>query len=201
MDLVELSRLLHNLLRLGTIASVDAAAARCTVATGQLVTRPIPWLTARAGDAGTWWAPSIGEQVLLLSPGGDLDCAVALPAIVSTTHPRPDGADGAHVVHYPDGALISYDPAAHQLTATLPSGGTADITADGGVHITGDTTITGKLHVTDTTQLDATLTVDADADISGTATAQTDVVGGGISLKNHKHSGVQSGASLTGPPQ
>lgn len=201
MDLVELNRLLHNLLRFGVVESVDHDGGTCTVRTGALITRSMPWLVQRAGDARTWWAPSVGEQVVLLCPGGDTTRGVVQPAIYSNAAPRPAGSDTAQVTTYPDGAVISYDPASHQLTGTLPAGGKVDITADGGVHITGDTTITGKLTVTDATDLGATLHVAADVTVDTTVTAETDVVGGGISLKGHKHGGVQSGGSLTGAPQ
>ena len=189
MDLVELNRLLHNLLRFGVVESVDHAGGTCTVRTGALVTKPMPWLVQRAGDARTWWAPSVGEQVLLLCPGGDTARGVVQPAIYSNAAPRPAGSDTAQITSYPDGAQVSYDPSTHQLVASLPAGGTASIAAPGGVQITGDTTITGKLHITDDVTFDTKLT------------AADDVIGGGISLKNHKHSGVQSGGSLTGAPQ
>lgn len=193
--LADLSRRLANLIRLGTIAEVDYAAKRCTVKTGDLLTAPLPWIAMRAGDAVTAWAPSIGEQVVLLSPSGDPSAAVALPAIYSDSFPCPEGGDTAKVTLYPDGACITYDPATHQLDALLPEGGKANVTAPGGLHITGDTTITGKLHATDTATFDASVTV------GDKLTAQTDVVGGGISLKSHKTTGVQPGSGLSGGPQ
>lgn len=201
MDLVELNRLLHNLLRFGVVESVDHAGGTCTVRTGALVTRPVPWLVQRAGDARTWWAPSVGEQVILLCPGGDTARSVVQPAIYSNAAPRPTGSDTAHVTQYPDGAVVSYDPEAHQLTAVLPAGGTVAVTADGGVRITGDTTITGKLTVTDATDLGSTLHVADDVTVDATLTASTDVVGGGKSLKTHKHTGVQTGGGVSGAPQ
>lgn len=185
----DLSRRLANLIRLGTIAEVDHAAARCTVSTGGLLTTPLPWIVQRAGDARHRWAPSKGEQVLLLSPSGDLAAAVVLPAIYSDSAPCPDGSDNADVTVYPDGARIAYDPTTHQLDAHLPAGGKANVIADGGLAITGDTTITGALHVT--------------KDITGDTkiTAQDDIVGGGISLKKHKTTGVSPGSGLSGDPQ
>jgi phage baseplate assembly protein V len=197
-QLVEISRLLHNLLRFGTVASVDHAAGTCTVATGELVTRPMPWLVQRAGDARTWWAPSIGEQVVLLCPGGDTARGVVQPAIYSHSAPRPTGSDTAKTTHYPDGAVVSYDPEAHQLTATLPDGGKVNMTASGGVAITGDTTITGKLTVTKDTELGAKLHVASDVTVDTTLTASTDVVGGGKSVKGHKH---PETGTVTGAPQ
>ena len=45
------------------------------------------------------------------------------------------------------------------------------------------------------------VTIKSDVTVNGTLTATTDVVGGGISLKSHVHSGVTSGSSNTGTPQ
>ncbi len=190
MDTPDLARRLENLLMLGTVAAVDHAAARCRVQVGELLTTAVPWLVDRAGGARTWWAPSVGEQVLLLSPGGDPARAVVLPAIYCTAHPAPEGAaDTAHVTTYDDGAVIAYDPAQHQLTATLPAGGKASLVAPAGVQITGDVDITGKLHVTDDVTVDTTLT------------ATTDVIVAGIKLKTHTHTGVTAGTGVTGGPQ
>ncbi|WP_082814689.1 phage baseplate assembly protein V [Collimonas fungivorans] len=46
------------------------------------------WVTHRAGDARTWWSPSVGEQVVLLLPGGDLTAGVILQAVYSDAFPR-----------------------------------------------------------------------------------------------------------------
>lgn len=45
------------------------------------------------------------------------------------------------------------------------------------------------------------LTVNADITVNGKIDATGDVTGSGISLKSHKHGGVQSGGSTTGGPQ
>ncbi len=63
---------------------------------------------------------------------------------------------------------------------------------DGTVELDADTTITVNSPTTNWT---------GDINVTGTVTATTDVVGGGISLNSHTHSGVQSGGSSTGGPQ
>lgn len=49
-------------------------------------------------------------------------------------------------------------------------------------------------------QSNGDVTIADNLDVGDTATAATDVLGGGISLKNHTHGGVQSGGSNTAPP-
>jgi hypothetical protein len=43
-------------------------------------------------------------------------------------------------------------------------------------------------------------TINGDVQVNGTLTASTDVIGGGKSLKTHKHGGVTTGAGQTGVP-
>lgn len=191
----ELQRQLGSLIRFGTVAELDLAAARCRVDTGEIRTDFIPWFVPRAGSTIEWSAPAVGEQVLLLSPGGDTHGAVALRGIYSDAFPAPASADTLHLVRFADGAVVEYDHAAHVLKGTLPAGGTAEITADGGVTIHGPLTVNGD------TQINGHAQVNGDADVSGTATAQTDVIGGGKSLASHLHTGVTSGGAVSGPPQ
>lgn len=178
----ELIRLAGDLIRLGVVAQVDLAAAHCTVAiTDDLITGPVPWL-AFAGALSVWAPPSIGEQVLVLCPEGDIASAVAVRGVFSDSRPAPAATEIFHA-KFGDGTIIAYDPAAHALSVTLAAGGTAAIVAPGGVTITGDVSITGNVAVT------------------GKVTATDDVKAGAISLKTHKHGGVQGGGAVSGVPQ
>jgi phage baseplate assembly protein V len=45
-----------------------------------------------------WWAPSEGEQVLVLALGGELDTAFVLPGIFSDDFPAPSvSADALYI--------------------------------------------------------------------------------------------------------
>ncbi len=177
-----------EVLRLGTIASVDLANATCTAQSGDIVTGDIPWIAQRAGNVRAWSPPSVGEQCLILAPEGDLAAALAIVGLYSDACPAPSADPNVSLIEYPDGAIIAYDHAAHALTATLPAGGTLAIDASGGVTIIGDTVIRGNA------------TIDGDLHVTGTVTADTDVLGGGISLKSHKHGQVQAGSAQSGAP-
>lgn len=155
-----------DLVRLGAIASVDLAAARVTVACGEVSSPPCPWLEM-AGGFRSWIPPVVGEQVLLLCPEADIAGAVVLRGLYSTAHPAPR-SDTVLRFSTPDGATFDYDPDAHALTIALPAGGSIDL--------------------------------DGDLNVTGTITATEDVVGGGKSLKTHKHGGVQAGGAQTGVP-
>lgn len=185
----------HNLLQLGTVADVDHGRGVCRVACGDILTDWAPWFVPRAGQTIEWSAPTAGEQVLLLCPDGDMGSALVLRGLYSDSFPQPANGEAEHLTVYPDGARIRYDHQSHALTALLPSGGTAEITADGGVTVNGPLTVNGDSTFNGDTQ------TNGDAGVSQTLTAQTDCIGGGKSLKGHRHIGVTSGGAVSGPPQ
>jgi len=185
----ETRRRLSNLIRLGTILVVDHGRARCRVQTDGNQTDWLPWITPRTGLSIEWSAPGVGEQVIVLSPEGELTGAVVLRGLYCTAFPPPSNVANAHVRVYPDGAVIEYDHASHALTAVLPAGGTAVLTATGGITLNGPLTVNGDT------------ALNGNAAVSQTLTAQTDVIGAGVSLKGHVHGGVKGGPDSTGPPQ
>ena len=173
MDLNEITRLLLNLIRKGSVKEVDHAAKKCRISTGDSDTNWIPWITLRAGATRTWSPPTVGEQVLLFCPGGDAADGVALCGIYSDNGTAPSESPSLHVVQFPDGAVIQYDHQAHALSVNLP-GGTISIESTGGVTINAS---------------------------GGNVVVNGDVVADGISLKNHVHGGVVPGPANTGKPK
>lgn len=187
---------LVNLIRYGTVATVDVATARLVASVGGLTTKPIPWLAPRAGATRTWSPPSPGEQVLVLSPGGNLGAAIALMGIFYDAFAKPDDATADNVViAFGDGAVLLYDQATHLLKGALPAGGCVELTAPGGFRLVGDVDVNGQLHVTQAARFDATLHTAQDI------TSDADVKAGAISLRNHPHGQVQPGGGVSGKPQ
>ena len=121
--LAEIERLLANLIRVGTVAALVAAAARVTVDVGGLTTDWLPWIVRRAGATRTRSAPRPGEQVLVLVPYGDLAQAVVLPALHQDAHPAPAASQDIERITYPDGSTVDYDSAQGQLTVTVAAAG------------------------------------------------------------------------------
>lgn len=182
-------------IRLGRVVSVDLAQGTCIVALGdpdaaegEAESPALPWLAPRAGAIRVWFPPAEGEQVLVLCPEGDLAGAMVLGGLFCAANPRPDSTARA-LIQFDDGAVFTYDPESHQADVTLPAGGSLSIIAPGGVTIEGDVVITGDVSI------DGAMTA------SQTVTGDEDVVGGGKSLKDHRHTGVQAGGSLSGAPQ
>lgn len=175
---------LDELIRFGTVAAVDLGAGRIVVDSGDVQTSNIRWVEGKAGKTRTWSPPSVGEQVLLLCPTGEIFGAIALRGVSQEAFPFP-GNSLRELIEFEDGAVIAYDPEAHHLDVTLPAGATAAIVARGGV-------------VIDAT--DGGLEIKGDLTVRGQVKADDDVIAGGISLQTHKHKGVQAGTAQTQEP-
>ncbi|MEO1852711.1 phage baseplate assembly protein V [Chromohalobacter sp.] len=167
-NVAELLRLIHNLIRLGTVDQVDHDAARVRVISGELVTDWLPWIEGRAGSTRDWDPPTEGEQVIVFSPGGDPAAGVVLTGLYRRAHPAP--ANSSDVWHrvFPDGAVLEYDHAAHHLRASLP--GSAGLTASGDVTVS----VGGAIEATTESTLTATAaggaTINANTVINGNLT-------------------------------
>lgn len=201
----EIMRILRNMIRTGVIVETDLDAGRCRVQTGGIQTDWLQWLTQRAGRSRTWWAPSVGEQVMILAVGGELDTAFVLPAIFSDDHPAPSASADALHIAFPDGAVIEYEPETGALTVSGIK--TADVTASESITATvpvvlvkADTRITldtpevvctNKL-ITGTLEVQKGGTMKGDITHSGGA-----LTSNGVQVDDHGHGGVQRGGSWT----
>ena len=140
--LAELERRLINLLRVGTIEQADYEAARVKVRSGELLTDWRIWLTHRASNDIDWWAPEVGEQVLLFSPCGDPAQAVVLPGIYQDAHPAPETSKDVRRTVFADGTVVEYNRAASAMlidcvgSLTLNCSGDITINSDGGFKVT-----------------------------------------------------------------
>lgn len=123
MNIVELTRLLHNLIRVGTIAEVDHGdpeadpprPPRVRVQSGGLLTDWLPWFERRAGTTRDWDPPTVGEQVMVFSPGGDPRAGIVLTGIFSDASPAPSSDPNVIGRWYPDGTHVEYDHENHRL--------------------------------------------------------------------------------------
>lgn len=93
------------------------------VQAGPIVTGWLPWATNRAGPDRDWRAPEVGEQVVVVSPGGDLEQGVVVGSLYRAAHPAP--ADSAEITRtvFKDGAVMEYDRQQHFWRLAVPAGG------------------------------------------------------------------------------
>ena len=181
-EVSELHRRLANMIMLGKVVDVsfETSIPRVKVAIGDLQTTWLPMLVQRAGNDVSFWSLEKGEQVLVLSPSGELTQGVVLGSINQKERPAiADHAD-VHRTQYGDGTVIEYDRKAHCLKAVLPSGGKAELVAKGGLTVTGDVKVIGNI-VSTKDVIDHTRSMKEDRAI----------------YNQHTHSGVLSGGSST----
>lgn len=175
MDKSDPAGLIGDILRLGRIASVDLETATAIVECGEITSPNIPW-TEWAGAFRTWSPPSVGEQILLLCPEGDIAGGIILRGLNCATFPTP-ASDENHQIFGTEGLIIKLTASGLEITAP------GDVSITGNVAIKGDVTIEGKAAAT------------------GLITSDADVNAGSVSLKTHIHTGVTAGAAISGPPQ
>lgn len=202
------NRRLENIVRFGTIKTINPSKPipRVIVNLGDIETPEIRCLNIRSGDDATWDMPSANEECVVISPCGDIGpTSFVLYGFYNDDHPAPSDDLNKKIRMFADGCVIAYDVAAHHLSAVLPSGGTAVLTADGGVTVNGDTTINGNLQVNGSTAMTGNNTVggsqlvQGSSHSSGTFSSDGDVTASSISLTGHTHPGDSGGT--TGGPQ
>lgn len=212
-DTTEILRRLENLIRLGTVEEVrHTRPARVRVKTGGVVTGWVTYAEQRAGETLTWNPPTIGEQVVLLSPGGDLSAAVAFTAVNQEQKPAPSDAANETVTVYPDGGTVKYDHASGAMSITGIK--SLYIEAADSVHIktqlitldapqsisTGKHTVEGLL--TYQAGMSGKNGGGNSTSITGDLTHQTgNLSSNGVVLHTHVHGGVLSGGSDTAGPK
>ncbi|WP_227732914.1 phage baseplate assembly protein V [Yersinia proxima] len=200
-----LTRLLANIIRIGIVSDVDLANGLCRVKIGNLETDWLNWLTLRAGRVSFWSAPSVGEQVMVLSIGGELTTGFVLPAIFSDANPAPSQSPDAIVITFPDGARFEYEPETSHLAVTGIA--TAVIEASESVTVTApNITCTASVKITlNTPEVECTnnlTTATLQVMQGGKMTGDIEHSGGqfssnGVVVDQHNHGGVQRGGDWT----
>jgi phage baseplate assembly protein V len=120
LSLPDMERRIANAIRYGTIMAVDLAKRRVRVKSGDIESTWLPWPAGRAGAGKRRWdPPEVGEQVVMLSPSGDLRQAAVIPGLYQDTHDSPSSSADKDHVTYGDGTTIEYDRGSHTLVVDL----------------------------------------------------------------------------------
>lgn len=126
----------------------------------------------RYGAYGFASRPKPGAAAIALFLGGNRNNGVVIATEDATC--RKKGLQPGEVALYTDEGDEIYFQRGHNIAIANNSGAAINLTISGNVTINNNGSVT----------------------VSGTG----DVVAGGISLKNHTHSGVQTGGGVSGPP-
>ncbi|MCX4025047.1 phage baseplate assembly protein V [Endozoicomonas sp. SM1973] len=162
--LTELERQLANLVLIATVSDVDFERSLVQATSAELVTGWLPWVTHRAANDVSYWAPEIGEQVVVLNPQGEPALGVVLPALYQNKFPALDQRPSIHRVMYADGAIVEYDREISRLVVQLPTAGTVHIVSPSGLSIEGDVYVEGQIKATQDI-IDHTRSMQGDRDI------------------------------------
>ncbi|MDA8444760.1 phage baseplate assembly protein V [Paracidovorax valerianellae] len=184
----EAARRIENLARMGTVMAVrHAKPARCRVHVGENTTDWLPWLAGRAaGKKGSdWWPPVVGEQCLVIAPGGDLAQGVVLLGAYSDQMDAPSDEAGVSRRQWTEREWAEY----RQQQYTVHTESRIVLEAGAGCRITmapdGITLQVGG----------AVLHIGPDR-----ITSTVDIVAQGVSAVEHVHSGVRVGNDNTQVP-
>jgi len=179
--LPDLERRQANAIRFGTVSAVDLAGARCKVRSGNIETAWLPWLAGRASGAKRRWdPPEVGEQVAVISPGGDLAQGLVLPGVYQSNAAAPSASADKDRTVYGDGTSVEYDRALRRLRVDF-----------------GGTSINATPSAITLTVGGVSLAVSA----SGVAISGGSVTHNGTNIGDtHTHGGVAPGPGNTGAP-
>jgi len=143
--LSDLAKRLSNIIRIGTIFEINVQTAKARVKIGELETDFLPWANANSGSNNSWNPPEIDEQVIILSPSGDLSQAVILPSIYKNNASNSD--QNIKSITYQDGSKISFNVSSGTLDLDLK--GDVTIKVVGNANIEGDNVnIKGSSNIT-----------------------------------------------------
>ena len=140
----DIERRLQNLIRVGTVHEINGDKASVDMGDGW-ITEALPWTVRRAHGDIEWWAPEVGEQVVVLSPGGVIEDGVIAWSLYQSDHPAPANSPDMHVVQYKNGASVTHNRATGDMVFDVKgafkvsAGGAVSIAAAGAVTLVGAT--------------------------------------------------------------
>lgn len=165
-----------------------AKPARCRVKLGDNTTDWLPWMAGRAAgkDGSAWWPPVVGEQCLVIAPGGELAQGVVLLGMYSDHMEAPADAAGVELQRWSEREFAEYRAGRRTVhteeAIVLEVGnGCSIVMAPESITLSAGGSV---------------LTIAA-----GRITSNVDIVAQSISAVHHKHGGVRQGPDISGDPQ
>lgn len=206
-----LQQQVRNMVKRGSIHSVQAAPPRCRVTFGkdpvngdEHVSDWLLWWAASDSEKTTWNMPAVGAPVIVFSEGGVLKNGIVYPLGITDNQTAAGSTATEHVTKYSDGASVSYDTSTHAAAVSLPDGGTASVKAPGGITLDGPVTITETLTVEKTAEVKGDLSsggnINATGDISDQGDTSSSMAKIRETYNEHDHQENGDGGGTTNPP-
>lgn len=153
--LAEMWRRLNNIVKRGTVHSVQLKPPRVRVLFGtdpvnntEHVSAWLPWYTRADSGCQEWSVPAVGCPATVLSEGGDLRNGVALAGLITDDMSLAGENGDVYATRYGTDARVAYDAAAKAMAVSLPEGATLSILSTGGVKVKGDLNVEGSVNAT-----------------------------------------------------
>lgn len=213
-------------LRFGKVVGIERGYARVQLADGHdMVSMPLATLHRRVLRDQDIAMPDLQEPVAVLFGGQGLEAGVVLGAVYSPAVPAPDQEEHMDYRRYEDGTELWYDRVRHKLIAKVH--GDIDAETTGSVDLRAAKKLTASVQGEATVTSEASLSFKAprislagklsctgydggpgEAEILGSmniregglAVRDGDVSAGDVSLKGHRHTGVDTGSGTSGGP-
>jgi phage baseplate assembly protein V len=195
--MTDAERRIADLIRFGQVNEVDYAGARVRVMIGDpdddenhTITGWLPMAGGRARGDREWHPLEAGERVVVLSESGELQNGIVMPAgIYSSEDPAPGDKAGLWRKSFSDGGVVEYDRESGSFMVDAKTKASLKV-GDGLVELTASK-LTLKMG-------DLTLEIGGD----GFAFSGGQITHDGHLIdKSHKHTEVQPGGALSGPPE
>lgn len=147
----ELERRLLRLVQVGVVVDADYPGKRVLVQIGERESQWLRWTAHRAGADRAWWAPTVGEQVLVFAPNGEALAAVAGDSLYQEDFDAPADDPEIRRTRYGNGTVIELNKrtgvlsVAHPGDVQVAAGGSVRMRAGGNIEIeaAGDVSIRG----------------------------------------------------------
>jgi len=179
-DLNDLGRRLANIIRLGQIFEIDYEVAKARVKIGDLETDWLPWVASNSGANNNWNPPEIDEQVIILSPGGELNQGIILPSLYRGN--ALESSRDIQSVTFADGSKISFNHTNGNLDLDIK--GNTNIKVAGNAQIeASNITLKGNVNLGDNGGKAIARVGDKVKIDSGSSAGQWPIIGGSSNVK------------------
>lgn len=207
-----------SMLRIGEVTSTDPASCTCRVTFDDddgLTSFDLPVIQRNTLKNSDYHMPDIGEDVLCVFLASGTEEGFILGSWYAGEVTPPESSGDKRTVRFADGTVLSYDRAAHKLTADVKGDievtltGKADVTAQGAISVESSEKVVitapkivlnGAISSYSKTGGSGTMKVTGTMDITGNITGDSDIIASGVSLTKHTHGGVEPGGSSTSSP-
>ena len=141
-ELSDLKRRLGAMVSFGTVVESRAAGGKALVrvAVYERVTDWLPVASLSNNFFRLWVPPLVGMQVTVISPGGDADYGIVIPAIFNTSCKEPAGAGADNAILEAGGNRVVFD--SNNINITAPGSVSIDTPT---VFMSGDLVVSGDI--------------------------------------------------------